>query len=90
MAHSVSAVKRIRQNVRHRSRNRWRKEQLREAVKEVREKVLHGSASEAQESLRKACSVLDRAAGRGVIHKKTAARTKSRLSARVKSKKESS
>ncbi len=87
MAHSVSATKRIRQNVSHRSRNRWRKEQIREAVKEVRELVLHGSASEAQESFRKACSVIDRVAGKGIIHKKTAARTKSRLSARVKAKK---
>lgn len=87
MASTVSARKRIRQNESHRARNRWRKTQLRTAIKDVREKILHGSAEEAQESYRKACSVIDRVAGKGVIHKNTAARTKSRLSARLKAKK---
>jgi small subunit ribosomal protein S20 len=87
MASTVSARKRIRQNESHRARNRWRKTQLRTAIKDVREKILHGSAEEAQESYRNACSVIDRVAGKGVIHKNTAARTKSRLSARLKAKK---
>lgn len=87
MASTVSARKRIRQNESHRARNRWRKRQLRDAVKDVREKILHGSAEEAQASFKAACSIIDRVAGKGVIHKNTAARTKSRLSARLKAKK---
>mgnify|MGYP000106090089 CR=1 FL=1 len=39
MASTVSARKRIRQNESHRARNRWRKTQLRTAIKDVREKM---------------------------------------------------
>ncbi|RMH24060.1 MAG: 30S ribosomal protein S20 [Planctomycetota bacterium] len=87
MAHTVSARKRIRQNERHRARNRWRKQQLREAVKAARDRIQHGSVEEAADAVRRACSVIDRVAGKGVIHKNTAARSKSRLSARLKARK---
>lgn len=86
MAHTVSARKRIRQNATHRSRNRWRLRQLREALKQAREQILHGSADDARASVRKAGSVLDRSASKGVIHKNTAARAKSRLNRRLKAK----
>lgn len=86
MAHSVSARKRIRQNETHRSRNRWRMRQLRDAIKDTREQILHGSIDEAKTSFRASCKLLDRTAGKGIIHKNTAARTKSRLSARIKAK----
>ncbi len=87
MASTVSARKRIRQNETHRARNRWRMRQLRDAVKDVREKILHGSADEAKTSYQNACSIIDRVAGKGIIHKNTAARTKSRLNARLRAKK---
>ena len=86
MAHTVSARKRIRQNESHRARNRWRLRQLRDALKNAREQILHGSADEARTSVRQAGSVLDRSASKGVIHKNTAARAKSRLNKRLKSK----
>ena len=87
MAHTLSARKRIRQNESARARNRWRLRQLRDTVKAARERILHGSAEEASESVRTACSMIDRVAGKGVIHKNTAARAKSRLSARLKARK---
>jgi len=86
MASTLSAKKRIRQNEKRRARNRWRKREMRSALREAREKILHGSAQEAQDAFRTACSVIDRVAGKGIIHKNTAARTKSRLSARMKAK----
>jgi len=86
MAHSVSARKRIRQNETHRSRNRWRLRTLRDAIKDTRDQILHGSIDEATASFRKSCSLLDQTAGKGIIHKNTAARSKSRLSARLKAK----
>ena len=46
--------------------------------------LLHGSVDEAQAALRTACSVIDKSAGKGVIHRNTAARSKSRLTARLK------
>lgn len=88
MAHSLSAKKRIRQNEQARARNRWRLRAMRDAVKDLREKILHGSVADAEKSFKTAAAVVDRVAGRGVIHKNTAARIKSRLSARVKAKKQ--
>ncbi|MGP1311057.1 MAG: 30S ribosomal protein S20 [Phycisphaerales bacterium] len=87
MAHSVSAKKRVRQNEAARARNRWRKRAMRESIKDVLDKVVHGGVDESQEALRKACAVIDRTAQKGVIHRNTAARYKSRLNARVKAKK---
>ena len=49
MAHSASAKKRIRQNLRARARNRWRLKTLRTAVKAFDEKIAHGSVEEATE-----------------------------------------
>lgn len=88
MAHSLSAKKRIRQNEAARARNRWRMKTVRETIKELQDKILHGTQAEVDELYKKMCSSIDRAAGKGVIHKNTAARTKSRLSARVKAKKQ--
>jgi len=83
MAHSLSAKKRIRQNVKHRARNRWRKITMRDSVKKFEDRVLHGSAEEAKAAYHKACQLLDKTASKGVIHKNTAARKKSRLAKRV-------
>ncbi len=84
MASSVSSKKRIRQNEARRARNRWRLRAMRESIKEFREKLLHGTPKEAAESLRATCSVIDRTAGKGIIHRNNAARKKSRLTARLK------
>ena len=84
MAHSVSARKRIRQNERRRARNRWRLRTLREALRDLEDKIVHASYDDARASFQKASSLLDKTAQKGAIHKKTAARKKSRLSARVK------
>lgn len=87
MAHSRTAKKRVRQNVTHRARNRWRLNTLREAMKAFNEAMLHGTAAKAAEEFKKVSRVLDRSAAQGVIHKNQASRRKSRLSARVKAKK---
>lgn len=86
MAHSLSAKKRIRQNHRHRALNRWRLKSLRTAVKTFDDKILHGSVEEATEAYRKAAQLYDRTAQKKVIHKNTAARRKSRMSAKLKAK----
>lgn len=87
MANTNSAKKRMRQNVKHRSRNRWRVSTMRTAIKDLREKVLHGTLSESEEALKNTCALIDKAAGKGALHKNTAARYKSRLNARVKARK---
>jgi small subunit ribosomal protein S20 len=83
MAHSSSAKKRIRQNQKQRARNRWRKGQVREATKEFQEAAMHGSAEQAEQTYRDAAQTLDKVAAKGVIHKNTAARRKSRLAKRL-------
>lgn len=86
MAHSVSAKKRIRQNLKRRAINRWRLRAMRSALKQLDDRLLHASYDEAQQSFLSACKVLDRTAQRGVIHRNTAARKKSRLVKRMKAK----
>jgi len=87
MAHSNSAKKRIRQNVKHKARNRWRMVTMRTAVKAFLDKVAHGSAAEAAEAYKACSQIIDRTAAKGVIHKNQASRRKSRLSAKLKAKK---
>ena len=83
MAHSLSAKKRIRQNVKQRGRNRWRKEQAKEAVKALDEAVRKGDDQAAGERLKLVYKKVDKMAAKGAIHKKTAARKKSRLAKRM-------
>ena len=87
MAHSLSAKKRVRQNVAARARNIWRLRTLRTSLKTLEDKLVHSGYAEAQEAYRAACKIIDRTASKGVIHRNTAARKKSRLSARLKAKK---
>ncbi|MCE2653634.1 MAG: 30S ribosomal protein S20 [Planctomycetaceae bacterium] len=87
MAHSLSAQKRVRQNLKRNARNRWRKRLMREAVKEFADKIAHGTLDEASSALKKAAQVIDRTAQKGTIHKNQAARRKSRMSAKVKARK---
>ena len=83
MAHSKSAKKRVRQNVKCRARNRWRKEKVKAVVRTFEETVKMGNKDEAAKSLRAAFSALDRVAATGTIHKNAASRKKSRLAKRL-------
>ncbi|MBL8746005.1 MAG: 30S ribosomal protein S20 [Phycisphaerae bacterium] len=87
MAHSLSAQKRVRQNQKRAARNRWRERTLRNALKELSDKLLHTAYADCVEPFKKACRLLDVTAQNGVIHKNTAARKKSRLAAQMKAKK---
>ena len=79
MAHSLSAKKRIRQNVKRRGLNRWRKTQVKDAVREFDEALKAGDKAAAAEKLRAAVKHLDKTASKGTIHKNTASRRKSRM-----------
>ena len=81
MAHHKSAIKRIRQTRTRKLYNRANKKALRIAVRKVREAT---SYDDGMVLLKKAYSVLDKVAGRGVIHKNNAANKKSSLSIFVK------
>lgn len=87
MPNTQSAKKRVRQNITRRGRNRWRKRVLRDSLKDLREKLLHGSVEESEAAYIDTQKIVDRTAAKGVIHRNTASRIKSRMSARVKAKK---
>ena len=76
MPHHKSAEKRVRTNDKARRSNLAVKSRVRTALRRVREAK---SRSDAQARLETALSVLDRAAQKGVIHRTTASRNKSRL-----------
>jgi len=87
MAHHKSAKKRLVRNERRRQVNRARVSRLRTFLKKVEVAIAGGDAAAAQNALRAAQPEIMRGAGKGVVHKNTAARTKSRLSARLKARK---
>ena len=84
MANTASARKRIRQNVKRTLRNTARKSRMRTFVKKVEVACASGDKDAAAAALRAAQPEMQRAAGKGVIHKNTVSRKLSRLSARVK------
>jgi len=79
VAHHKSALKRIKQNERRRLRNRHVMSTTRSRIRTVREAVAAGNKDEAQAKLIEAIGKLNRAASKGVIPKKRAARLTSRL-----------
>ena len=83
MAHSLSAKKRIRQNAKRRARNRWRKDQIKQAVREFNDALRRGDKDQAAQQLRVVYKKLDQVAAKGTIHKNAAARKKSRLAKRL-------
>ena len=84
MANIKSAIKRARQNVKIRRHNASARSMFRTYVKNVLKAVAAGDKANAQDAYGKAQSVIDKAAGKGLIHKNKASRIKSRLSARIK------
>jgi len=80
MAHHKSAIKRIRQTRTRKLYNRVYKKAMREAVKAVRTATTSAVATDA---LKKAFSILDRVAAKGIIKKNNAANHKSSLAKHV-------
>jgi small subunit ribosomal protein S20 len=78
LANIKSQIKRNKQNEKRRLRNRNTRGSARTAVNQARA-AFEAGAPETQEAVLKAISVLDKAAGKGVIHKNNAARRKGRL-----------
>ena len=83
MANHKSAIKRARQNENRRLRNKSVKTRVKNIVRNVRLAVNEKTKEEALKELDIAKSVIDRAAKKGVIHRKTASRKISRLSKHV-------
>jgi small subunit ribosomal protein S20 len=83
VANIKSQIKRNKQNEKARQRNKAVKSSLKTAVRSFREAADSGNAEQANEALRAAYVKLDKAASKGVIHKKQAANRKSALAKRA-------
>lgn len=84
MANHKSALKRNRQSLVRRERNRANRTKVKTAVKKVDTAIeVEGSVEKAQEALIAAVPVIERAAVKGAFHKKTASRKISRLAKKV-------
>jgi small subunit ribosomal protein S20 len=79
MANIKSQVKRNRTNAKRHDRNKAVKSELRTVTKRVSAAVSDGDAEAATASQRAAARALDKAASKGILHKRTVARKKSRL-----------
>jgi len=74
-----SAVKAHRQNVVRRDRNRQMRSRLRTALKGIRSAIDQGDLDTAKARLGATFSLVDKMANKGIIHRNTAGRYKSRL-----------
>ncbi len=83
MANTTSAKKATRKIARRTAVNRNRKSRVRTFLRKVEEAIASGDKNAAVAALRAAEPELMRAAQKGVVHKNTASRKVSRLSARV-------
>ena len=84
MANHFSALKRARQTAKRTATNRANTSQMRSALRVMREAIAKGDKAAADTTYSATVSALDKAIQKGVLHKNTAARYKSRLSVRVK------
>ncbi len=83
MANHKSALKRARQSELKRVRNMGYKTRSKNTVKEVRAAITDGDKEKAIETLKKAMSIIQKSASKGVFHKKKASRKISRLASQI-------
>lgn len=83
MANTKSALKRARIAVIRAKRNHGVKSTVRSAVRKLQEILGAGDAASAEAKLREATRTIDKAVSKGVVHKNTAARKKSRLAKKL-------
>jgi small subunit ribosomal protein S20 len=79
MASHASALKKNRQDIKRRLRNRTHASKLKTQLKKLRVALQSGDASTASGMMKDTLALVDRTAKHGVIHKNAASRTKSRL-----------
>ena len=83
MANHKSAEKRVRQNAKRNEINRSNRSKLRTQVKKLRSALAATDKKQSSDLLNPTVSLIDKAVNKGLIHKNTAARYKSRLTKHV-------
>ena len=83
MPNHKSAEKRVRQTVKRNSINKSNQSRLRTQIKKLRAALASGDKTQSAELLSPTVSSIDKAVNKGILHKNTAARYKSRLTSHV-------
>jgi small subunit ribosomal protein S20 len=78
-----SALKANRQNIKRREHNRQMRSKLRSALKAIRASLDANDLKAAKAALNQTVSIVDKMATKGIIHRNTAGRYKSRLASRM-------
>jgi small subunit ribosomal protein S20 len=86
VATHASALKAHRQSLKNREHNRQFRSRLRNALKAIRTSIDANDLKGAKDALRGTISLIDKMAGKGIIHKNAAGRYKSRLASRLAAK----
>jgi small subunit ribosomal protein S20 len=84
MANHVSSLKRTRQTEKKTAVNRANRSRVRNSLRALREALIKGDAKAAAVQFRETVSALDKSVQKGIFHKNTVSRYKSRLNARLK------
>jgi len=79
-----SAKKRIRQDAKRRARNRWRKGTVKDGIKSFLDAIAHKDIPAAEAAYKDVQKQLDKVSATSTMHKNKAARSKSRLSRRLR------
>ncbi len=82
MPNTKQAAKRMRITAKRTARNRAVKSRVKTAIRRFSDTLAQGDYSLAEDKLRSALRIIDKAASKGVLHKNAAARKKSRLAKR--------
>lgn len=84
MANHASALKRVRRNNAKALVNQARESRIRTFLKKVEVAIASGNAKDAAEAYKNVRPEIQRGVAKGIMHKNTASRKMSRLSARIK------
>ena len=83
MASHKSALKRIKQTAKREELNRAHRTKLRHQIRKLRTALESKDKAATQAALRPTLALIDHSVHKGILHRNTAARYKSRLSRRV-------
>ena len=81
MANHKSAIKKYKRDEKKRLINKMNKTKMRNQIKKFKKEIEEGKMEEAKSMFPKVISIIDKSNTKGTIHKKTASRYKSRLTA---------
>ena len=83
MANHKSAEKRVRQTAKRNAQNRSSRGRVRTQIKKLRSAIAGVDKTQSGELLTSTVSIIDKAVNKGLLHRNTAARYKSRLTKHV-------